>query len=88
MITSLSRVSSRRKHFQKIKLYLMSPPMLKAPRIGVGFKLYIAAQNHVISAMLTHEDEGKEFSVAYLTRRLIYAETRYNFVEKLCLSLY
>jgi ribonuclease HI len=33
-------------------------------------------------------DAGKEFIVAYVSRRLLDAETRYAFVEKLCLSLY
>jgi ribonuclease HI len=66
----------------------MSPPVLRDPKIGMGFKLYVAAQDHVLGAVLTQEDEGKEFPVAYLSRRLIDAKTRYNFVEKLCLSLY
>jgi uncharacterized protein (DUF486 family) len=65
----------------------MSPPVLRAPRIGMGFMLYVATQNHVIEAVITQEDEG-EFSVAYLSRRFIDAETRYNFIEKICLSLY
>jgi hypothetical protein len=36
----------------------------------------------------TTEEDGKEFSVAYVSRRLLDAETRYVFIEKLCLSLY
>jgi hypothetical protein len=31
---------------------------------------------------------GKEYIVAYESRRLLDAETRYTFIEKLCLSLY
>jgi hypothetical protein len=50
--------------------------------------LYIAAQEQTIGAVLTQEDKGKEFTVAYLSRRLVDAETRYKFIEKLCLSLY
>jgi hypothetical protein len=38
--------------------------------------------------VLMQEEEGKEFTVAYLSRRLVDAETRYTFIEKLCLSLY
>ena len=37
---------------------------------------------------MTQETEGKEYIIAYLSRRLIDAETRYTFIEKLCLSLY
>ena len=55
---------------------------------GVPFKLYIAAKDKVIGAVLTQETEGKEYVVTYIGRRLIDAEMRYTFIEKLCLSLY
>ena len=47
--------------FEKIKYYLSSPPVLKTPRRGVPFKLYIAAKDKVIGAVLTQETEGKEY---------------------------
>jgi hypothetical protein len=50
--------------------------------------MYIAVQESVIGAILLQEEDGKEFSVAYMSRCLLDAETRYVFVEKLCLSLY
>ena len=74
--------------FEKIKIYLSSSPVLKAPRRGVPFRLYVAAEDKVIGAVLTQETEGKEYIITYLSRRLIDAETRYTFIEKLCLSLY
>jgi hypothetical protein len=74
--------------FEKIKKYLMSPPVLRAPGANQEFRLYVAVQEHVIEAVLTQEDNGKEFVVAYLNRRLVGAESRYAFIEKLCLSLY
>jgi len=74
--------------FEKIKNYLSSPPVLKAPRRGVPFRLYVAAEDKIIGAVLTQETEGKEYIITYLSRRLIDAETRYIFIEKLCLSLY
>ena len=74
--------------FEKIKQYLSSPPVLKAPRRGVPFRLYVAAEDKVIGAVLTLETEGKEYIVTYISRRFIFAETRYTFIEKLCLSLY
>ena len=67
---------------------MSSPPVLKAPRRCVPFKIYIAAEDKVIGAVLTQETEGKEYVVTYIGRRLIDAETRYTFIEKLCLSLY
>ena len=62
--------------------------MLMVPRRGVPFRLYVAAEDKVIGAALTQETEGKEYIITYLSRRLIDAETRYTFIEKLCLSLY
>jgi hypothetical protein len=66
----------------------MSPPVLRAPKAGTPFKMYISAQEWVIGAVLLQEEGGKEFLVAYVSRCLLDAETRYVFVEKLCLSLY
>ena len=39
--------------FEKIKQYLSSPLVLKAPRRGVPFRLYAAAKDRVIGAVLT-----------------------------------
>jgi hypothetical protein len=50
--------------------------------------MYIAVQEWVIGAVLPQEEDGKEFPVAYVSRRLLDAETLYVFMEKLCLSLY
>jgi hypothetical protein len=78
----------QRRAFEKIKTYLTTPPVLQAPRDNGGFKLYIATQEKVIGTVLTQDDNGQEFAVAYISRWLIDAETRYTFMEKLCLSLY
>ena len=48
----------------------------------------MAAEDKVIDVVLTHETEGKEYVITYVGRRLIDVETRYTFIEKLCLSLY
>ena len=45
--------AKQKEAFEKIKYYLSSPPVLKAPRRGVSFKLYIAAEDKVIGAVLT-----------------------------------
>jgi uncharacterized membrane protein YozB (DUF420 family) len=50
--------------------------------------MYIVVQERVIGAILLEEEDGKEFLVAYVSRHLLDAETRYVFIEKLCLSLY
>jgi len=74
--------------FERIKQCLSSPPALKAPRRGVPFRLYVVAEDKVIGAVLTQETEDKEYIITYISRQLIDAETRYTFIEKLCLSLY
>jgi hypothetical protein len=75
----------QRTTFNKIKEYLSSPPVLRAPREGKPFKLYIAAQGHVIGSVLMQEEGDRELMVAYISRRLTDIEARYEFVEKLCL---
>jgi hypothetical protein len=79
---------SGRKHLISLKKYLFLAPVLKAPRAGVPFRSYIASEDKVIGAVLTQETEGKEHVVTYLSRRLVDAETRYTFIEKLCLCLF
>jgi hypothetical protein len=74
--------------FNEIKSYLTSPPVLQVPKSGVPFRLYVVAEPNVIGAVLTQETDGKEYVVAYESRRLLDAETRYTFIEKLYLSLY
>jgi len=67
--------------FEKIKEYLSTPPVLHAPRRGVPFKLYIVAEEKIIGDVLTQEDEGKEYVIAYLGHRLFYPETRYAHIQ-------
>jgi hypothetical protein len=74
--------------FDLIKNYLSSALVLKAPKIEKPFRLYIAAEDKVIVVVLTQEVKGKEHVVTYLSRRLVDVETRYTFVEKLCLYLF
>jgi hypothetical protein len=42
----------QRDAFKTITEYLVSPPMLQAPKAGNPFKMYIAAQERVIGAVL------------------------------------
>ena len=58
------------------------------PRRGVPLRLYVTTEDKVIRAILTQETKGKKYIVTYTSRRFINAETRYTFIEKLCLSLY
>jgi hypothetical protein len=74
--------------FDDIKKYLSSPPVMKAHMAGIPFQLYITAEDVVIGVVLTQIMEGKEHIITYFSRHLIEAETRYSFIEKLCLSLF
>ena len=40
--------AEQQESFEKIKNYLSSPPVLKAPRRGVPFRLYVAAEDKVL----------------------------------------
>jgi hypothetical protein len=62
--------------------------VLRAPKAGNPFNMYITAQERVIGDVLLQEEDGKDFLVAYVSRRLLDVETWYVFMEKLCLSLY
>jgi hypothetical protein len=78
----------RQHAFDDIKKYLSSPPVMKAPTTGISFWLYIVVEDAVIGAILTQIMEGKEHIITYLSQCLIDADTRYSFIEKLCLSLF
>ena len=57
--------------FEKIKKYLSSPPVLKAPKKSIPFRLYVAAEDKVIGVVLTQETEGKEYIITYVGRWLM-----------------
>jgi hypothetical protein len=61
---------------------------MKAPMAGIPFRIYIAAEDAVIGDVLTQAMDGKEHILTSLSQRLIDTETRYHFIEKLCLSLF
>jgi hypothetical protein len=54
---------------------LSTPPVLRAPKHGELFRLYIAAEEGVIGVVLAQETEEKEHVITYLSRRLLDAET-------------
>jgi hypothetical protein len=74
--------------FEDIKRYLSSPPVMKAHMVGIPFQLYIVAEDAVIGVVLMQVIEGKEHIITYFSWCFIDAETRYSFIEKLCLSLF
>ncbi|KAI5312980.1 hypothetical protein L3X38_042154 [Prunus dulcis] len=74
--------------FESIKKYLSSSPLLGAPIPGKQLKLYIAAQERSIGALLVQENElHKEQALYYLSRTLTGPELNYTPIEKTCLAL-
>jgi hypothetical protein len=61
---------------------------MKVTKVGIPFRLYNAAEDSVIRVVLTHVMDDKKHIITYLSWRLIDAEIRYSFIEKLCLSLF
>jgi hypothetical protein len=61
---------------------------MKAPMAEIPFQLYIAVEDAIIGAVLMQVADGKVHIITYLSRCLIDAETRYSFIEKVCLSLF
>ena len=49
-------------------IYLSSPPVLKAPKRRVPFRLYVATKDKIIVVVLTQETEDKEYIITYLSR--------------------
>jgi hypothetical protein len=76
--------------FEKIKEYLVSPPVLRALKAGNLFKMYIAAQEWVVGAVLLQEEDGKEFPVAYISGRIgnwAYVLVEYDLAYELLRSM-
>jgi hypothetical protein len=73
--------AEQRDAYNNIKGYLSNPLVLRAPKSGLPFRLYIAAQEKVIGVVLAQEDGGKECIIAYVSHRLLDTESRYVFIE-------
>ncbi|XP_070681774.1 uncharacterized protein [Malus domestica] len=74
--------------FDKVKIYLASPPVLMPPQMEALEALHLASEKS-IGSLLAHNNEGRnEQAVYYLSRILTDVETKYTPTEKLCLALY
>ena len=67
-ITELTWGAKQQDAFEKFKIYLSSPPVLKAPRRGVPFRVYVVAEDKIIVAVLTQETEDKKYVITYICR--------------------
>uniref|UniRef100_A0A2N9HNC7 Uncharacterized protein n=1 Tax=Fagus sylvatica TaxID=28930 RepID=A0A2N9HNC7_FAGSY len=77
------------KAFDKIKEYLLNPPILVPPTPGRPLILYLTVQEASMGCMLGQQDETgkKEQAIYYLSKKFTEPETRYLLVEKTCCAL-
>ena len=66
--TELTWGAEQKEAFENIKVYLFSLHVLKASRRRILFRLYVAAEDKIIGAVLTQETEDKEYVITYITR--------------------
>ncbi|WJX52573.1 hypothetical protein P8452_38672 [Trifolium repens] len=73
--------------FQKLKEFLASPPILTRPQLGNHLFLYLAVTENAMGATLVQEIKGEEKPVYFVSKIFKGAETRYQKIEKLSLSV-
>ncbi|RVW61644.1 Retrovirus-related Pol polyprotein from transposon 17.6 [Vitis vinifera] len=74
--------------FEKIKEYLLSPPVLVPPMPGRPLLLYLSVSDMALGCMLAQlDDSGKERAIYYLSKRMLEYEMRYVMIERMCLAL-
>ena len=74
--------------FEKIKEYLLSPPVLVPPTPGHPLLLYLSVSDIALGCMLAQLDDlGKERAIYYLSKRMLEYKTRYIVIERYCLAL-
>ena len=71
--------------FDKIKEYLLHPPIFAPYRHGEPLWLYVLAIEHAFEVMLAKKEErGKEKAIYFINQTLKDYEIRYTPIEKLC----
>ncbi|VVA18733.1 PREDICTED: LOW QUALITY PROTEIN, partial [Prunus dulcis] len=74
--------------YQQVQQLIARLPTMRAPTPGFPLKLYLAATNTAVGALLAQDSrEGEESPIYYVSRQLKGAETRYPKTELLCLAL-
>ena len=77
------------KAFDKIKAYLVNPPILTPPTPGRPLILYLTVLPTSMGAMLGQQNESgkKEQAIYYLSKKFNDCEARYMAIEKTCCAL-
>ncbi|KAL6211597.1 hypothetical protein ACLB2K_016820 [Fragaria x ananassa] len=86
--TKFSWTEECKRPYEKVQQLVTKLPTMKAPILGIPLKLYLAATNTAVGALLSQDDEnGEEHPVYYVSRLLGEAEARYPKTEKIFLAL-
>ena len=73
--------------FQALKEHLRHLPLLSKPIEGEKLYLYLAISEKAINAALVREEEKVQWSIYYVSKKLLDIETRYPKLKKLALAL-
>ena len=73
--------------FRSLKEYLSKLSLLSKPIEGEPLNLYLAVTKYGISGALVREENKVQWSVYYISKRLVDADTRYPKIEKLAMAL-
>ena len=75
--------------FDRIKKYLLNPPILKPPELGKPLLLYISVNQVACGGFLAQYKEGSliEHAIYYVSKTFIDYEKKYSHIEKTCLAL-
>ena len=74
-------------HFEKLKEFNPSPPILTRPQLGKDLILYLVVSKHVISSVVVVEEGKSRNLVYYISQVLKDEETWYQMIEKLSFAL-
>uniref|UniRef100_A0A0P4ZJF0 RNA-directed DNA polymerase n=2 Tax=Daphnia magna TaxID=35525 RepID=A0A0P4ZJF0_9CRUS len=73
--------------FEKLRNSLVTPPVLAYPNFNEKFFLFTDACEYGIGAVLSQMQDGQEHPIAYSSRQLTKAETKYSTTEKEALAV-
>lgn len=75
--------------FDKVKQYLLNPPVLVPPTLGRPLIMYLAIHDTAIGCVLGQHDESgrKERAIYYLSKKFHEYELKYTMLEKTCCAL-
>ena len=74
--------------FERIREYLLSPPVLAPPTPSHPLLLYLSVSHIALGCMLAQlDDSGKERAIYYLSKMMLDYQTRYVMIERFYLAL-